>query len=38
MCRGFAGGAWELPTYVSDIIGNAISEEETYQVFPPNDE
>ena len=20
MCRGFAGGAWDLPTYVSDVI------------------
>ncbi|QOD12546.1 DUF1176 domain-containing protein [Psychrobacter sp. 28M-43] len=22
MCRGFAGGAWDLPTYVSQVIGN----------------
>ena len=22
MCRGFAGGAWQLPTYVSDIYSN----------------
>ena len=22
MCRGFAGGAWDLPTYVSEVIEN----------------
>ncbi|MFK3991205.1 DUF1176 domain-containing protein [Psychrobacter sp. NPDC064578] len=22
MCRGFAGGAWDLPTYVSEVIKN----------------
>ncbi|MGP9558555.1 DUF1176 domain-containing protein [Psychrobacter sp. AOP7-A1-24] len=22
MCRGFSGGAWDLPTYVSDVINN----------------
>lgn len=22
MCRGFAGGAWQLPTYVSDVYSN----------------
>ena len=22
MCRGFTGGAWDLPTYVSDVIEN----------------
>lgn len=25
MCRGFAGGAWDLPTYVSEVIKNSIS-------------
>lgn len=23
MCRGFAGGAWDLPTYVSDVISQS---------------
>lgn len=24
MCRGFAGGAWQLPTYVSDVYSNQV--------------
>lgn len=25
MCRGFAGGAWSMPTYVSEVIENSTS-------------